>query len=862
MAMKSLFDWVKGIGSKNSTAREVPFTTLFGLFQKVLKLNNQILDLIAGMGTKLGGNYVFDRQYIYSTCDQLSDLVYKLIYNLNAMAPKKYLALYEVFRRINQDIQEELAGRLVLPKTDYTMPYRLISRDFAEVVGSKNANLAEVKNLLGLDVPEGFAITTRAFQAFMENHRLQQKIRAIIDAWEKEDLPNKEAQERIEELIMAEPIPAALAKEIQKATDELYHGIRDKEVFLAVRSSARGEDSELSFAGQYLSLLNEPPQTILDCYKAVLASTYSGSAMRYRKEKGFAESEVAMAVGCLLMIDAKVSGVLYTLDPRFPTRDAMVLTATWGLGAPIVAGEIRADQYMVSREPPHPVTAMDIVRKEKELVPKEGGGTEFHEVDPDLQTGTSLTEDQVGRIAEAGLLIERHFNKPQDIEWALDDEDRLFILQARPLNIKAGLAGMFCDISSILKNYPIIFDKKGTIAQEGIGTGKVFLIKSEEELDAFPQGAILVTRHTSPRLAKVIRKANAVITDVGSPTGHMATIAREFHVPALVNTGVATQLLHAGQEITVDARQNAVYSGIVRELCYYEFAEESFEEMYEYRLLRRVLKKIAPLNLLDPSDKDFVPSACKTFHDITRFVHEKAFQQLINLEYSSDQRSQQAGKKLKFDVPLALVLIDVGGGIAPLAEDSQTIEPKDIVSVPMRAFLKGLAEPGAWNTDPVSVDFGGFMSSLTRTFSHQVASPKYMGQNLAVVSKEYANISLRLGYHFNMIDAYISENTNDNYAYFRFIGGVTDITRRSRRARLMADILTRNDFRTDVRGDLVVARIKKLDISGMQEKMHLLGLLVAFTRQLDMKMLNEQEMNKSIEHFNGLMRAQGDSPGF
>jgi pyruvate,water dikinase len=823
---------------------QVSFATLFGLFQRILGLNNQVLDLIAGMGTKLGGNYVFDQQYIRSTCDQLADMVYKLIYSLDAMAPGKYLALYEAFRTIHREIEEELAGRLVIPQTDYTMPYHLISRDYGDVVGSKNANLAEVKNLLGLTAPEGFAITTRAFQSFLEHNGLKEKIQEIAASWEKGDTTSEAAETKIKGLIMSGTLPSGLQKALQKALEDLCLRVEDSEVYLALRSSARGEDTEISFAGQYLSLLNEPPADILDRYKDVLASTYSRSAMEYRRQKGFAEGEVAMAVGCQLMIDAKVSGVLYTLDPRSPEREVMILTANWGLGAPLVAGEATADQYVVTRTPPYPVIAMDIVRKERALVPKEGGGTEFRVLDGVLQTKNALTDEHIRRIIEAGLVIERHFKKPQDIEWAMD--------QTGP---------MVCDISSALKNYPVIFQNEGVIAQEGVGAGKVFLVKTDEDLDAFPEGAILVSRYTSPRLAKAIRKANAVITDVGSPTGHMATIAREFQVPAIVNTGVATTLLQPGQEITVDARQNVIYSGTVRELCYYEFVEEPFEEMYEYRLLRRVLKRIAPLNLLDPSDKDFVPAACKTFHDITRFVHEKAVQQLIQLEYSNVPRSQTAGRKLDFAIPLALVLIDIGGGLA-VSTNARSVEPKDVLSLPMRAFLEGLAVQGAWNTDPVSMDFGGFMSSLTRTFSFKVATPRYVGQNLAVISKEYANVSLRLGYHFNLIDAYISQNANDNYAYFRFLGGVTDLSRRSRRARLLGDILSKNDFRTDVRGDLVVARIKKLDTDGMQRKMRLLGLLVAYTRQLDIKMVSEGEITRSMEDFDGLKNAQGGSERF
>jgi pyruvate,water dikinase len=160
--------------------------------------------------------------------------------------------------------------------------------------------------------------------------------------------------------------------------------------------------------------------------------------------------------------------------------------------------------------------------------------------------------------------------------------------------------------------------------------------------------------------------------------------------------------------------------------------------------------------------------------------------------------------------------------------------------------------PGMWSTEPVSVDLGSFMSSLTRTFSSSLATPKYLGQNLAMISKEYMNLSLRLGYHFNIIDAYISDKVNDNYAYFRFLGGVTDLQRRSRRARLLAELLEAHDFRVDVRGDLVVGRIKKLDTVRMVGKMKTLGHLVAFTRQLDVTMVSDAEVESSKETFDRL----------
>lgn len=861
--MKNIFGWVKkifGVGGRSE--KKLPFTILFRRFQKILELNNQILDLMAEMGGKLGGDYVFDRRYIELSCQRAADLVHKLIYNLNIIAPTKYSKLTDVFSRINGEIEEELAGKLVIPQTDYVMPYNLITRDFSDVVGAKNANVGELKNLLHLRTPEGFAITTRAFQCFMDYDGLSDRVGSIISDWETGKLSDEQASTEIRALIMAGTTPSQLNKAIDSALKYLRKTAGCEDLFIAVRSSAWGEDSEHSFAGQYETLLNQPAKDLLESYKTVLASTYSASAMEYRRQKGFSEHEVAMAVGCQLMIDAKTSGVTYTIDPRFPERDLALITAAWGLGAPLVAGQARADEYTVSREPLHPVTTFDVVRKAEKLVAKEGGGCEFQPVPHDIQTKTCLSDEEIRRIAETGLMIERYFRKPQDIEWAVDQDNNLFILQARPLNVKGQVAKLVCDIASILKNYPVVFANKGVIAQNGIATGNVFVVNSDEDLDRFPQGAILVAKYTSPRFAKVARKANGILTDVGSVTGHMATIAREFRVPTIVDTGVATQLLHQGQEVTIDAEDNVVYEGTIKELCYYEFTAEAFEESYEYRLLRRILKRITPLNLLDPHDKNFVPSACRTFHDITRFVHEKAVKTLIDVNYYHHHDPDVVARKMKWHIPLDLVLIDIGGGINERS-DTSTVGLDEIVSVPMQAFLEGLAVPGAWSRDPASVDFGSFMSSLTRTFSSHLATPKYVGQNLAVISKEYANISLRLGYHFNMIDMYVDDNPNDNYAYFRFLGGVTDPTRRSRRAKFIRDILAKNDFRVDLRQDLVVGRIKKLSAKRMVEKILLLGKLVAFTRQLDVQMGSDERIVTFVEGFEQLTRlpAADDATG-
>jgi pyruvate,water dikinase len=194
------------------------------------------------------------------------------------------------------------------------------------------------------------------------------------------------------------------------------------------------------------------------------------------------------------------------------------------------------------------------------------------------------------------------------------------------------------------------------------------------------------------------------------------------------------------------------------------------------------------------------------------------------------------------------MIIDVENGTSALPE-AKSLKVDQIVSPPMKAFLEGLSESGMWETDPVSVDLGSFMSSFTRTFSSSLATPDKVGRNLAVISKEYMNLHLRLGYHFNILDAYIGDVLNDNYIYFRFLGGVSDFIRRSRRARFIAEVLERHDFLVEVHGDLIVGRLKKLPKERMVSKMKVLGGLVGYTRQLDVSMSSDAQVAFHLSEF-------------
>lgn len=828
----------------------VPFAVQFKKFQIILERNNRILELMADMGDKLGGEYVFDRQYILTVCERLGDLVFKLISDLSVLTQRKNVELFLAFERIQHQIQEELAGRHSFPNLSLTLPMEELNRDASEEAGNKLANLGDIKNVLGLAVPDGFVITTKAFFDFLEHNGLPRLVEEGLDRWDGKDEQGLEDLSRdIRQRILQGEVPRPVLAQISAKLDALgaRHDLR--QALFAVRSSAWGEDTEFSFAGQYESVLGVPARRIAEAYKRVLASAYSPEAWRYRLHRGYLENEMAMAVGCQLLVDAEASGGLYTYVPLSLEREAIVINAAWGLGAPVVDGTAETDTYVLERAAPHAVRSLDTARKETSLLAAPGGGTELVPVEESRRNVPCLSPQRMEQLAQAAMTIERYYKRPQDLEWSFDRRGELYLLQARPLNIRPNEPEMCPLPGEAAREAEVIFSGRGTVAQQGVAVGKVFVVRDDEDLRNFPYGAILVTRHTSPRFSRVMRKAQGILTDVGSVTGHMATLAREYRVPTVVNTGVATALLADGEEITLDATQNTVFRGAIRELCRFELsAAEVFEESGEYRLLRRLLKRIAPLNLVDPHSENFKPGSCRTFHDITRWIHERAVEVLIGLSESHWRGVQATPRRLATGLPLGLMVIDVEGGLAA-PQGAAEVQPAEVRSVPLSALLRGMDESGMWATEPVSVDLGSFMSSVTRTFSASGAAPQKMGRNLAVVSREYMNLHLRLGYHFTIVDAYICNRIDDNYIYFRFLGGVTDFIRRSRRARCIAEILERLDFRVEVHGDLVVARIKKLSLPRMREKMLVLGGLISYTRQLDVRLQNDEDLARHAEEF-------------
>ena len=823
---------------------------IFEKFRQLLEYNNRALELIADMGDKLSGDYLFDKQYIYSICQELDENIFNIIYNLNLISRKKYLKLFDVFAKIQASIKAELESQPVISKSSYLIPFEEITRDISDKVGEKMATLGELRNRLGMKVPEGFAFSASAYKQFMEYNHIDRMVEELShEAYSHSKKQLDEICERIIELILRGKMPPDLEKDLKKNISLITKKNREERRF-AVRSSALGEDGEISFAGQYKTVLNVPPAELSSAYREVLASLFAPHVISYRLEQRKALQEMAMAVGCMVMVSGTASGVIYTLNPATPQKDTMVISASWGLGKIVVEGEWPADQFEISREPPHGVVAKRIAKKEKMYVVSSGGGVALIDVPEEKQGIPSLSDTDLARLAEKAIRIENYLKCFQDIEWCINEAGGIFILQARPLRISFPKNYRRGDeLKEAVKKYRILMQDKGVVACRGIGAGKIFRVDSESDFNSFPQGAVLLLKHTSPRMSTLIPKASAAITEVGSSTGHFATIAREFRVPTIVDTGEATKILKAGMEVTVDAEENIIYEGVVKELLKFQLLGDScYEDAPEFRILRRILKKVAPLNLTDPQKKEFSPSYCATYHDIIRFAHEMAIRE-ISEQTSFDHRGEgYSTKKLNLPIPLDLTLIDLGDGILP-ESSGPFVEVDKIACSPLRILVETLTTPGVWQSEPLDLDIGGFISSFTRTIPFDILKTSKIDQNLAIISKEYLNLSLRLGYHFNMVDCYLSDNRNDNYIYFRFVGGVTEITRRSRRARLISSILEKIDFVVENKGDLVIARTKKMSREEMEERIRMIGRLIGFTRQLDILLRTEGSIEEYVKLF-------------
>ncbi|MBF0507389.1 MAG: phosphoenolpyruvate synthase [Deltaproteobacteria bacterium] len=857
--ISKLFKW-----RKQPTA-ETPKRTLSDLFQlkytsfkELLDSNAQLAKIMSDISDKLHGYQPFGMSYVRSQTALLTFHTIRMIKNLNVLSGQRHMAFYQTLEKINAEINNVLREEEREDPPELVLPYALVNKEMADWVGGKNANLGEVRNRVGLPVPEGFAITTRAFRLFLDSNDLTDQINKYkVEMGDQDSESVHEGSEAIQRLIFTATVPSELEQAVLAAFDDLTATVPDSEaqppqLRVSMRSSAIGEDSELSFAGQYVSVLNVTRDKLISTYKVIVASLFTPRAISYRFNKGIRVEDVAMSVACIRMVESIASGVMYSCDPLHPQENNIIITAVWGLGPYAVDGIVTPDTYKVAKDGRQTIIEEQISHKPVQLVINPLGGLMEVPVPSEKQDAPALSSDQIITLARYAQRLEEHYGGPQDMEWALDQEGNLIILQSRPLNfpqIEANIPSVQ-EIQG-LEKYQLLLEG-GNAAFPGVGYGLVYQIRSEDDLVSFPDGGVLVARHSSPKFVVLMSKAGAIITDFGSATGHMASLSREFEIPTILNAGEATKTLREGQEVTVDAYSCRVYEGRVPELLSLErIHKPKMKGTPVYETLKQLARFIVPLHLLDPTAPNFNAEYCETVHDIMRLVHELSYGEMFKL---SDVVSEGGGGalQLKASLPLDLHVIDLGGGITGLTGKARKVTTDQIASIPFQALLAGMTdEQLSRQHEPKPIELRGFFSVVSQQMMAppNLASERFGDRSYAIISDKYLNFSSRVGYHYSVLDAYCGETMNKNYITFTFKGGAADDVRKNRRCRAIAAILAELDFTVEAVEDRVGARLQKYQQNFIKHRLEAIGRLLLFTRQMDMLMSDEASIERVKNNF-------------
>ncbi|MCR9394400.1 phosphoenolpyruvate synthase [Vibrio alginolyticus] len=458
-----------------------------------------------------------------------------------------------------------------------TLWFNGLSMDDVDKVGGKNASLGEmVSNLAnaGVSVPNGFATTSYAFNQFLDHEGLDERIHQLLDELDVEDVEAlRKTGANIRQWVLEAPFPADLEQEIRENYQELIEG--NPELSVAVRSSATAEDlPDASFAGQQETFLNvKGIDAVLEATKHVYASLFNDRAISYRVHQGFDHRGISLSAGIQRMVrsDKASSGVMFTLDTESGFDQVVFITSSWGLGEMVVQGAVNPDEFYVHKPMleagEHPIVKKTFGSKLIKMIYSDnqeiGKQVDIVDTSDEKRNTFSLNDDEIKELAKQAMIIEKHYQRPMDIEWAKDGIDgKLYIVQARPETVCSQTE------QNVIERYEL--QNKADVLVEGraigqrIGKGVVRLVDSLDQMSLVQEGDVLVTDMTDPDWEPVMKKASAIVTNRGGRTCHAAIIARELGIPAIVGCGDATSKLTDGATVTVSCSEGEtgyVYQG-------------------------------------------------------------------------------------------------------------------------------------------------------------------------------------------------------------------------------------------------------------------------------------------------------------
>ena len=833
--------WTYQILSPGKVLREK-----YEAFKSLLNHDKRAHELMAELEEIYYRQAAVDFRVIETIYEAFSQQVSEIVKDLSRLCPTRYFDLPDYYKKFDSYVRYIFSPKDPPLGPPYAMSLADASAATEALAGGKAIHLAAIRRKLTLPVPTAFVISSNAFNHFLAFNHLREWIDAELA---KLDIYSSGSLMNASRKLVAAILKARIPPEIAEAVNEVVHGLwppEKDELRVAIRSSAVGEDSRATFAGQYGTVLNVPRKAILDAYKEVIASKYSPRAIYYRINYGLSDTETPMAVLGMEMIEAGASGVMYTIGPQDPDSEDLAVHSVWGLGELLVAGRTSSDIITLAKKGRPEIKSRKVGNQLDQLVAESEFGTEIKPLSEEKKRTGSLEDDAAVTLAEWGMALENYFGEPQDVEWCRDREGHLFLLQSRPLRTGKiqTISPVECHFEEI-ENEVLVSD--GNTASGGIGAGRVHRAEKEKDLDSVAEGSVLVARNASPRYVRVMNRLNGVVTETGSVAGHFASMAREFGVPVLVNAAGVLRHLEEGMEVTVHAEGGKVYRGLVPSLLESPCARRNLIADSPFmRRLSYVMEFVSTLRLTDPRAKIFRPGGCRSMHDIIRFCHEKAVQEMFHL---GNRRVRKIGgsRKLQMEIPMLFHVFDVGDGLKEDAGKRKTVGIEEITCVPMRAVLKGLSHPAIQWGDFTHFDWaehdrivmgGGIISPDSAMFASH-----------AVVSGDYANLNLRFGYHFVILDTVCGNTPEDNYILFRFSGGGADYSKRMLRADFLARVLASLSFEVSRKSDLIDAEFHAGDLDITVEKLDMLGRLLGASRLLDMYLKDERMVDTFASDF-------------
>ena len=824
-------NWLSAMFRRSRRPKVAAYASLlrrYDAYLKLLRANNEFLELLAemeDMGTSAG---LCGWERLRNTVTRLNVQVFGMARMLGDLSGGRYDELFPAIEGLGNAMQS-LVDRD--PGERRSGPPVVIlggaGSDAEWLVGGKAARLCALGRAPGVIVPRGFVLTTSAFREFLRHNGLEDLVRTLWDTLDPAEPPHLiEISQTLREAVLHGALPAAVEGPLLAGVEELVGRLPPGARF-AVRSSASGEDSTFSFAGQYDSLLRVPPYEVVPAVIQVFAGFFNPGAVMLRLKRGFGALELGMGALVMAMVEGRVSGVAYSRQPSAAGTDSVRVEALPGLGSKLVDGAVTPVSYEVSRTG----------------APFSIGAEASDAAGPSL-----LSAEEGGLVAALALIAEGQLETAADVEWTVDWDGQLWLIQARPMALRptSRRAG------APVRGYRVLL-KDGVTASAGAAAGPVAHVRDVRDASTFPDRFVAVAGEATPDLALLLPRACALVTERGGMASHMAAVAREFGVPAVFGLEGAMDALAPGEVVTVDAAAGLVYRGVVPPVLEAESPETTLPPTPGpvRDVVAGLLPMVVPLNLLDPRSPSFAPSGCRSLHDVVRFIHEKALAEMMNLPEFVDGGTEKAGLLVTARLPFELRLLPLGSGIEGAGEGAQ-VSLGQVTSVPARALLSGMADPGLRREGPRPLDTSGFLAVV----SGSLAGDAGLGEPAwALISDRYLLLSVRLAYHFATVEAFAGPRSEENRIRFLFKGGAADEVRRQRRARFLAGVLEAMGFQVRRKGDLVSALFGRGTQSETAAKLEQLGRLLSCAGQLDMVMASDRHVGWYVEGF-----LKGDYP--